>query len=323
MTPEELERFCKKELGMRQMHLGNNGWFRACCPIHDEHNPSFGIFGGADYHPYLCFVCGKGSLLGLTMKVRSVGSTEAMRLIHQYGTYAEITASDFPVLPEWDALVEARRGSKPESLSWNGMSGWPLHAAYEGKKISLIRMHVKVSERLLRKCRIGFDNAKKRIVYPWAWNGQLIGLTGRTVKTDPLVPKTLPYFGFQKGGVVYSPFGKIDSSEPVVLVEGEKSALRVARVFPNVVASGFAYLTQAQARLISENCSACIVFPDPDKGGQNLFRSAVAQLFDKVKLYHAGSIEGLDPADMKGAQVIECLNPDNIKMVLTKTGELC
>jgi DNA primase len=66
------------------MHvLSDKGWYRACCPVHEETRPSFGVM---TQYPYAakCFGCGyKGSLVNLVSRMLRISSEKAFALIHE------------------------------------------------------------------------------------------------------------------------------------------------------------------------------------------------------------------------------------------------
>lgn len=285
MKDDQLEEFIRDVLGVRQCWLRPNGWIHGTCPMHaggGETRPSFGILTTADHHPFSCFVCGSGSLLSLTMKVRKLNSREALELILKYGGYDEGVRDTFD-LPDPDELARLQaRKKEVTSLEYEGIEGWPLYSPYEGKRIKFLKRKLGFTEKHIIKCRLGFDKIQKRITYPWIWNNKLVGITGRAVKDDFI--KTKPYFGFQKTKYLYMPSRK--NKKLLVLVEGEKDAVSVARCYCEVASPGFNKITERQANLIVENYEEIIIYPDNDEGGR-VFIERVALKLRDLKLYLA------------------------------------
>lgn len=76
----EIIEFLEKELHL-EGRLAPSGWYRACCPIHGEHSPSFAVFTEYPF-PYRCLSCGAhGQLPYLTSQVLSISLSAARELI--------------------------------------------------------------------------------------------------------------------------------------------------------------------------------------------------------------------------------------------------
>lgn len=70
-------------------------YYSACCPFHEEKNPSFAIYLNADDDAsrWICFGCGKsGDTIDLVMEVCDVGYTDAVKFACEYTSEHELTA---------------------------------------------------------------------------------------------------------------------------------------------------------------------------------------------------------------------------------------
>lgn len=275
MDTAALQTLLVKELEVDKLYLAGNGWFRGCCPLHPERNPSFGVDSAHPRHIYKCFFCGTGTLASLVMTVKNLSYREALRLITRYGEYSvdDVNKMAFPAYSERHAFKQA-----PEI-------GVYMLASYTGKELMKSANFLKLPPPLLEKTGVGYDAKNNRIIFPWWFDGKLVGVTGRFRGKLPAdTPKTLPYFGTQKGDWLYCPRRRFKKNEAVYLAEGEKDALSTFRVFANAVATGSASFTVTQAKILIDNGAPVIVMKDPDAGGEKFLESVFSKLHKHLPL---------------------------------------
>ncbi len=288
MEAAQLEMLLTDYLQVDKLSIGNNGWYRGCCPVHGERNPSWGIVVDSPVHLWKCFACGRGNLLSLVMLAKNLSREEALKVIYSYGEY-EVPNLNSLVgkLPEFDNLYKTKEVLIPTYMI----------APYEGKDLDKAEQVIGLKESYLRRLRWGMDRVRNRIIIPWFHDGELVSITGRWA--DTAVPegaaKTIPYFGSAKGKHLYLPSGTIDSTRPLPICEGEKDAASVLRIQPNSSAPCFSAFTRAQAGIVLDSgVEDVVAMPDPDSGGEVFFQSVYAELSGKVKLWRA-QVRRTDP----------------------------
>ena len=267
MSPNDLRNLLE-EMGLRHIVVRNNN-IQACCPNHDERRPSWGISIN-EPHFHGCFSCGfKGTLYTLLLK-KGVSQARAKNIAGEY------QKTDFP-------MIERRLKEKviiEESFLYP-------YSAPEGKSLQFLKKRG-INERVIEQAHLLYAADKKRILFPWYYRSQLVGVTGRTILSDPSIPKTLPMFGTKKGEWLYLPLGKIYSNDPLLwLVEGELDALKlICAGYLNVAALGFGFFTAEQKNLVLNFSTRSVMLAfDDDEPGERLRRDAVSALSGKKTIY--------------------------------------
>lgn len=264
MQPDELERLLVS-IGLKRVRMSGNN-IRACCPVHMESNPSWGISVIAP-HKHGCFACGyKGTLYDLLIKIGNYSDPQARRI-------CKIADQD-KALP---SLVSYKQSSSIiDAEEMYPFVFTPTAARYLASR----GVYPAVAARL------GCVHHKqdRRVLFPWKWNGKLVGVTGRAIDNNPA--RVLPYFGTQKGQFLYLPSGRIARNESLILVEGEIDALKVyCSGHRNVAALSFGTFTDTQAeKVLAASPCSIISFTDDDAAGDKLFHIIERKLGSSVRL---------------------------------------
>ncbi len=267
MNPDQLWEVLEK-IGVRKLRRGH-GNYHGCCPSpgHPENRPSWGI-STTEPHFHGCFGCGfKGTLFDLLVTVGHYTHQEARRLANLKD------ASDLQ-LPGIRAKVESRVLPSVIRL-------YPFQLTT--KALAYLRSRG-VPPAIARAAGCLHHHHDQRVLFPWYWNGTLVGVTGRTLRDDKA--KVLPYFGTMKGRWLYSPTGGAKSGRRLVLVEGEVDALKVyAAGEPNVCALSFSAFTEAQENLVvNSRPSEVVLFFDRDDAGERIARSVIKRLSGRTRV---------------------------------------
>lgn len=267
MNPDQLWETLET-LGVRKLRRGH-GNIHACCPNpgHQENNPSWGI-STTEPHFHGCFGCGfKGTLFDLLLRVGKFTPMEARRLANiQEASDLKLPGLQAPsvshVLPSVIRLYPFRLTQR--ALVYLRSRGVPPAVA---KATGCLHHH-----------------HDQRVLFPWYWNGVLVGVTGRTLVNDKA--KVLPYFGTLKGHWLYAPVGTITRGKRLVLVEGEVDALKVyASGERNVCALSFSSFTVHQENLLlNSRPSELVLFFDDDDAGERITQSVIKRLSGKMRL---------------------------------------
>jgi DNA primase len=227
MSPEDLHKVLV-EMGLNPIQRNNN--YMCLCPAHKENSPSWGI-SLSEPHLHACFACGfKGTLATLLRKSGQFSEKKIRILVGQ--TSSKFTAPDFEL-----------REKDFKEIDYRLLFPYPM------RKVGLVYMLNRgVSGKTIKLAKLGYDHTQKRVLFPWFYEGRLIGVTGRAIHANPV--KVLPYFGTLKGQCLYLPFGRIRPG-PLVIVEGEVDALMAASCSSfNVGALGFGSFTPDQKNLV-------------------------------------------------------------------------
>jgi DNA primase len=252
-------------LGLRNVTDRNNN-IMACCPSHQENNPSWGI-STIEPHFHGCFGCEyRGVLYSLLLK---------------FG-YDQAHAAEIAGQGNYNTTFSSL---EQEQKQFQTLDYRVLFAYEMTKKARNYLLGRGVSSHVIKKAHILFDHIQNRVLFPWYYHGLLLGLTGRTVLNDPDVYKTLPYFGTKKGQCLYLPFGKITASE-FFLTEGEIDALKIASAgHTNVGALGFGAFTLTQRDLIlNSGVTEVVCFFDVDVVGKRLTEEVTEEFKGKLQV---------------------------------------
>lgn len=235
MTPERLKHLLVRCGVQHIIDRGTN--FQACCPYHQENQPSWGI-SKTDPHLFGCFAChSKGSIVKLLVDKLDVTYTKA----------AQLAETKLSRVPARDLVLDQLAFDKLERL-------------YETEELLSLLVPSPVAYRYLlrrgihipvaRKADVRFDYNDSRVVFPWYIDRKPVGATGRSLNRDERA-KTIPYGGMPKGEFLYFPRPPVEGRR-LVFVEGEIDALKTAQALDNtynIAALGFGVFTKAQQSL--------------------------------------------------------------------------
>lgn len=293
MTSDELYQTLS-ELGLEKLRLGN-GNYMACCPFHEETRPSWGI---SVEHPHIygCFGCGAKGNLHTLLSALSNKSQKVIRALCAMGDADKRLATFEDYKPAQRELSEEELFPfvlAPRALFYLFKRGIPFDLA--------------------KRAGCLYDHTQDRVLFPWRINGQLVGLTGRSIKQSQI--KTLPYFNTKKGSLLYLPFGKLEPMT-LVLVEGEIDALKVVKAgWKNVAACSFGRFTDAQALMILKaGVRDLVIFTDNDETGEFIKSLVQDKLGEHLSIYitsydnlQLDSPEKLDPGSLTTEQIQKIL----------------
>jgi DNA primase len=299
MSPNDLHDLLHR-IGIRGLVRRNNS-IMGCCPFHEERRPSWGISIERDYHPHGCFSChAKGNLLTLLMIIGGFAADRAKKV-------ANIPDYSMP-LPMLDRIVKEFVIDKTEL--------YPFILTDPAARYLRRRGIPRVAA---EKLEIVHEPKMNRVLFPWYFNNQLFGVTGRTLDPECDV-KTLPLYGTRKGRMLYLPTRRITKGR-LFLVEGEIDAMKTYLALNEQVgATGFGNFTDEQSRLIIESkCSEVVLFFDDDPTGTSMAELAIHKLtghkrvsqvdWSKVRefrrAYNQRDNEKLDPAALAKIEIKE------------------
>jgi DNA primase len=305
LTPENL-RLLLESYGIKNLRE-SNGNIYGCCPFHSEQNRSWGISVTPPF-VYGCFACkAKGNLANLVAHVQQTDYATAAAALEKLGVDFTRPYSEPNVLS--NKFKQQPLSKKPSGGFAYSDEYFQLAGSFTTRHPKLLKFarHRGFSRDFLRECRIEFDESLSRVVFPWYVFGELVGFTGRVFPDDPSQVKTLPYCNFKKGQFVYFPKPPV-RNEPLVIVEGETSALAVAQAGLSAAALGFGSFTENQKNLVLNIFpSEVIVMTDNDSAGHDLSVKIVKNLKRDLKVsvvdwnQHAPFT---DPADLKSSQIL-------------------
>ena len=298
MNQTDLEKLLRK-IGLSGFKQTNENLMH-CCPNHQERRPSWGI-STSEPHFHGCFVCGfKGTIVDLLIRVGGWSQAKALKTV---GRHVRDEEYELPHFRFGKKGLDLKPINREEMFVFE-----EINRTMKARKY--IALHRKISRRVIREAKLHWDKRLNRVIFPWYYQNKLVGITGRSIlKDDPV--KTLPYHNTQKGSVLYLPMGKIDPDKPLVLVEGEIDALKVASAkHDNVAAFGFGLVTDEQISLIlNSGVEEVITFMDNDYEGANFEKRINRKLSGKVRLHkvqydliNEGDLS-LDPAKLTTKEI--------------------
>jgi DNA primase len=242
----------------------SESWVSACCPFHDDHNPSFAVH--IDEGVYACQACGaKGGFTKLFAHVEKMSMEDADReLIVKYGRVVPAT---------WKAL-ELDFGEKgTRRVEVSEVEAWPvIGSAYLLRRGISPRTQARFGAGQPTKYRGGGMNpaTPTEIVMPWfSADGRRIthklrSTGGKAFRYDPLIPsgqRRKTFYGIQLA----------DDAERIVVVEGEITAMSVAEVDEVGLAAGTSNISQEQIALLRRiPAKEVVVFHDDDEPGRKM-----------------------------------------------------
>ena len=296
MNADDLYELLQNAGVQRLRRSGSNLY--GCCPFHDERTPSWGVSIN-EPHCHACFACNaRGTLADLLIRVCHFSESKARQ-------YANIQSSDLR-LP---ALSLGKLKRETETLE--------PHLLYPFRFTRRLTRYLKkrgIGPLLARKLGCVDNHNDDRLMFPWYYNGELVGVTGRTLIDDSV--KTLPYFGTKKGDCFYLPQGRI-SGDMFIIVEGEIDAIKIYNAgYRNVGAISFGQFTYTQAQLIlNSNACSVVIATDDDETGRKL-KDKIAQSFKGKKRLYGVDFERfrkrypedkLDPGHLKLSEIRELI----------------
>jgi DNA primase len=281
----------------------------AYCPFHksgQESRPSFYVYVGKSTHSRhtgmsFCHTCNEGyTLTGLLRRLK-VGH-KLIDTIKQ-----ELAASPQKKKPTLHT-VKLDQPSLPEAVL--GMFEYlPKSLVEDGYNVDLLRDY-----------DVGFDRGRKRITFALRdHNGNLVGISGRTVRGDH--PRYKIYrsefyevnrsYELDKKKILYGldkfyprrMYTCIDM--PVVVCEGFKACLWcVQSGYPDTVALLGSHMSREQVLLLQRVTNRVVLFLDNDSAGREATEKIINQLYGiEVRVADYRSDEPISPDDLTKTEV--------------------
>lgn len=208
----------------------NKNYF-GICPIHrNDTDPSLSVPETGEY--YYCFGCGSGgNIIKFIMELHKISFSEAMELLlKDIGNieYTENKSKTFKFLKTMNKLLVNKENLiKREYLSEEVMSKY--------KNIPIQSwINEGISQEVMEKYNVRYDNIGKRIVFPiWDNNGNIISVKGRTSVENYKelnLRKYTYYYPIQTLDFLFGFYQKkdiIQKEKEVIVFEGSKSVMKV------------------------------------------------------------------------------------------------
>lgn len=318
-----------KALGSKPGGHGDK-WVRGSCPLaHWRHKsgkdskPSFGLYvSPGEPGRFHCFACESGTLATLmqTLEFYRYKDPEGFKdnFSGDLNTARQIIEQEeleLAVLPEFSEFVA------PEK-KFEALPEWFLDTFQRADESARAMAYLKYrgfGEKEVVKFDLRYDMVSDRIVFPYRdVFGRLAGLRGRGVQLNG-EPHFSPHHdyvwnGINNASLVWLNEEVLDEEGPVVVVEGQFDLMRVARVYPRVLANLTAKPIRAKVRKLAQ-CEGVILMLDGDFAGRTATQKFV-EVFDELKIKcavvmlpivdHAGN--PVDPKDKSALKI----DPDKI-----------
>jgi DNA primase len=296
-----------RSIGLTNLILRNNN-FMHCCPFHHERNPSWGI-SLIEPHFHGCFACHeKGVLQDLLIRIGGYSVARAKKVC-KVGEYSQ--RKDFALFG---------KSEQQEIPEIDETELFPFVLTAEARNYFESRG---IDSDTADQIGCVYSPDDERILFPWQYNGRLVGITGRTINPNEEA-KVLPFFGTKKSLCLFLPNKKI-REEPLIIVEGEIDAIKVFDLgFRNVGAIGYGSLSKAVVNLVlNSSATGVLAFTDDDETGELLREQIIAAFrrnlpvsavdyspFRKMKKYQD---KKLDPAELTRKDIRVALNDSVIQ----------
>ena len=234
----------------------------ACCPMHGERRPSFGVSLVKEGLPYNCFACHASGLLPrIAMELKGMTWKEAFAYVNRFGNY-DITDG---CLQSEVVMFEERFGDDDVGISRDTLDMFnPINL----KAKSYLRKR-SVSREVY--VNAGIKIITKRLVIPWYIGHQLLGYTTRSYHYSKDNLRGCSLFNFKKHQYLYDPAGarSLANHKRVYVTEGEFDALRGKSCGYEMRAIAGTLPTQAQADALCKQADQVVLVFDNDKDGEN------------------------------------------------------
>lgn len=283
--------FLEKELKL-DGKLMSSGWYRARCPLHNDKNPSFGVYTHYPYH-FNCFACEKaGQISYLVAKLKGFSMEKAtdfvkskIKLIIDPNRLFSNQKRFVEIIP--DTLVKAyhRSLSNSQTLKYCRSRGVPKF--------------------ILDTLGVGHDSLNFRMMVPIRSlnDGRVLGFDTRGFcgVADEIEKKILVPPNY-KNIIVMAP-KNYKKAKGVILVEGFFDLARILlwltlNNISDLVPMSFcgAYVSDEQLRLLSKFDKIILGCDDDDAGDKTIAR--VKARIGSIPLFRL-SFDGKDPGESK------------------------
>ncbi len=299
--------------------------YRALCPFHQEKTPSFNV--NPQRQIYHCFGCGAtGAVFQFVMAYESIDFPTAARKLADRAGIKIIEQEAAPgderrhqlrerllalhyEAADWfhrnllktAAAEPAREYLKGRGIgrgvaqswkigfapdSWDAFAGWAHGSGYSEEE--LIQSGL-AKPREEGKPENGiFDRFRNRIVFPICNDiGEAIAFSGRTLESDPKIPKYLnspETMLFTKGNVLFGLHRTkraMIAKNAVIVLEGQIDLITAFEAgIDNVIASQGTAFTEKQVRILKRFVEEAVLCFDADSAGEKATDRSVATLLE-------------------------------------------
>jgi hypothetical protein len=279
MNPDQAKQFLSK-LGITSVSK-NGDWMQCACPMAPwthkngkDNNPSFGMYAkGGEESYFKCFACDSGSALELMSAVEYHGKKTGYPADRHYNIaeariILDAESIDLPVAPEYSEFPTAStQVFTPWSEYWldsfqSAVQSIAAMSYLEGRGVQATQV---------QEFNLKFDPDKQMILFPYrnVW-GKLAGARGRSI--DPEAEGHKKHFDYtykqvNNSKLVWYNEQCLQLDGPVVVVEGQFDALRVAERYPKVLATLTAKPSYEKFMKLTTQ-DRVILIPDNDTTGQ-------------------------------------------------------
>lgn len=292
LTQDEAEDLLEY-IGCNKIGFWKGSKISACCPVHSETRPSFGIDidFSPDDNPNLhlavcnCFSCGfHGTipwLLVNTIHDECPNISAAERWIKErYGVkfdYATDDSGNFSVVryeDQYDVKPVERQVKELTKIA-------PFRSGKETYQYFFDRGFDKED---MRKFKIGRDLINETVTFPVFYeDGKLAGVIGRYIDPKRKHNERYKIYEFERSHLVY-PADKVEViNDTIIGCEGMFDVLALHKWgYTNAVSLMGASMSKKQANWIASHCRKYISLHDNDDGGESLFESTKEKLKGRV-----------------------------------------
>jgi DNA primase len=182
---------------------------------------------------------------------------------------------------------------------------------YKYKRLDRYWLGRGISEKVIRKFKLGFDPWYQRAVIPVVSNGKLVAVIGRAVNNSlrPKYYKILPETHWPKNNYLFAFDHVVDKHLSVIVTEGPVDTLKMHTLgFTNTVAILGSYLSNEQAKLITENFERVYFMLDNDKAGRENTIKSAEMLLGQIPVFEIKYL-GKDPGDLSNKKQIKKVVP--------------
>ncbi len=292
------------------------GWVVSSCPfgpwLHGDgvdSNPSFGIsISSTKKSIHHCWSCNASGdlddlLLNLRVKLQKAKHEgydlkKCVQLIAAENEEVELDIPDYEsgppehdkivIFPEWwlDSFIHA--STSPAATEYLKSRG--------------------ITHKTIDALDLRYDTMQQRVCFPIRdWQGNLVGLHGRTIRKDE--PHRYNMYGFQNQRNKLPWLGEhwVDLNRTVVLVESVFDLAKVYHIYDNVMCGLTAGLSKKKILRISDIADIVTLY-DHGKGG-DAAREALTKYLKKSSLVHEEPYESeKDPGEMTYKRIHEVLS---------------
>jgi 5S rRNA maturation endonuclease (ribonuclease M5) len=320
-----------KALGSKPGGHGDK-WVRGSCPLAPwrhksgkDSNPSFGLYVSpgepARFH---CFACESGSLQTLLQTLAYYQSKSPsyfkedfhgdLNLARQIIDQEEM---ELAVLPEFTEFGAPEKKFEP-------LPEWFLDTFLRADESVRAMAYLKYrgfSEAEVNRFDLRYDTVTDRVVFPYRdVFGRLAGLRGRGVQIAG-APHFSPHHdyvwnGINNSSLVWLNEEVLDDEGPVVVVEGQFDLMRVARVYPRVIANLTAKPVRTKIKKLTQ-CEGVILMLDGDFAG----RTATQKFLEVFDEFHIKCAVALLPIVNHAGIPVDPKDPGALKTDPDKIGE--